>query len=1110
MPGGLSVRMVAGPPLGPLGRFEERCGMISETALSKVCRPAILGRASIISQRQGRIWKRSCSYDGSITRVRARVDSASGYEEYYEAGISFDETADTVLDYSCTCPAARRFPGPCKHSVALALDFNRNGREFDGFDKMQHVSTSSVLSEILVKAAAAPRVRPPSDTGEHAGSIVLEPTLVRDRSIFLRLRVAGGSGAYVVKRIGDFADHVASASFYEYGKMLAFTHSIDMFEPVSQRLARFIVRAVQNRRSYSAERLVGRIYATPGVAPSSMGRDLRLSGPELDELLEMLVGTGVTFEDVRRAGSSSRTLRLEVCDGDPEVGLSVETAGEGTSFEVVRQGEADFFSSDEKLYAISGETLFRCTPRLRMIAPFLTSVYASTAPHLLLSEQDAPRFAATLLPRLEAAMPVSAPKEMEALRPEPMRLEFYLDRTRARVTCDVQAVYGEKRYHIAQRHVGASAQLGRDLESETNARQLVGRYFTLGKSEYATISDRNADAIARLVFEGVGELRRLGEVFSTSAFDGLVATTSPRVRVGLAVRANLINLTVSADDLPLSELHALLGSYRRHQRFHRLRDGSFVDLSRADLSEAARLADELGLSAHDLAAGRVEIPSYKAFLLDSITSDSEKDESFVSYIENFRSVDPTSYDLPASLAARLRPYQVKGFQWLFAICDMGFGGILSDEMGLGKSAQLISLLLARRGEGCTLVACPASLVYNWKAEFEKFAPELDVALVVGNAAERCAIRQERPHDVLVTSYDLLRRDIEDYARMDFWCEVLDEAQYIKNHETLAARATKAVTAEHRLALTGTPIENRLSELWSIFDFLMPGLLGSYDRFRERYEQPIADGDEEVAARLRALIAPFVLRRRKAEVLNDLPDKLEQVIYARMDGEQLRLYRAHEQALRLSLTEQSDSAFNQGKLQVLAELTRLRQICCDPRLVYDDYDSSSAKLDTILSLVSSAADAQAKMLVFSQFTSYLDVIAGRLDDRGVRYYMLTGSTPKKRRLELVDAFNHDDTPVFLISLKAGGTGLNLVGASVVVHADPWWNAAAQNQATDRAHRIGQTRDVTVYKVIAKDTIEDRILALQEAKSDIAEQIVGEGGGASLASLRKEDLIDLLGE
>lgn len=638
---------------------------------------------------------------------------------------------------------------------------------------------------------------------------------------------------------------------------------------------------------------------------------------------------------------------------------------------------------------------------------------------------------------------------------------------------------------------------------------VVSRYFTTARESGRLVSRPDADAVARIVFEGVPELERLGEVRVTDDFAQVARRRRPRVRMGVRSRSGLIDLSVSADDLPLSELHAVLSSYRQRKRYYQLRDGSFVDLEAVDLGEASRLADELGLSASELASGEVTVPSYKAFLLDALMSDEEKDASFEECLEDFHSVDAEAYEPPASLAGRLRPYQTAGFRWLSALADMGFGGVLADEMGLGKSVQVISLLLARRGRGQTLIVCPASLVYNWVAEFQKFAPQMDVAAVAGDAKDRRRVRDERWHEVLITSYDLLRRDIEDYAGVRLWCVVLDEAQYIKNHQTLAARAVKALDARHRLALTGTPVENRLSELWSIFDFLMPGLLGGYERFRERYELPIGEGDDDAAATLRAAIGPFILRRLKADVLDDLPEKLEQVVACRMGRAQRELYAAREQALRMSIAGEDDPSLGERRMQVLAELTRLRQLCCDPRLVYEDYDGGSCKLDAIWQLVSQAIDARAKVLVFSQFTSFLSLISERLDREGASYYTITGATPKRQRVELVDAYNADDTPVFLVSLRAGGTGLNLVGASVVIHADPWWNVAVQDQATDRAHRIGQTRDVTVYRVIAAHSIEERILALQESKSDLAERFVGAGGGASsLAALRREDLQRLL--
>jgi SNF2 family DNA or RNA helicase len=534
---------------------------------------------------------------------------------------------------------------------------------------------------------------------------------------------------------------------------------------------------------------------------------------------------------------------------------------------------------------------------------------------------------------------------------------------------------------------------------------------------------------------------------------------------------------------------------------------------------------DLGLSVADVDKGSVQVPAFEAYYLDSQVEDEDKDDSFLAYLQDVKAVDPRTYELPKNFEGVLRPYQTEGFRWLNALCDKGFGGILADEMGLGKTVQLLSFLCGRieesRKVGPNLIVCPASLVYNWAAECSKFAPDLRVSVVAGSKAERRAmLRNPQEADVLITSYDLLRRDVEDYTGIECFSMVLDEAQYIKNHATLSSRAVRAISARHRYALTGTPIENRLSELWSIFDVLMPGILGSYRHFRERFEMPILSEDEHAQRKLQAFVGPFMLRRLKSQVLKDLPDKIENVVTVRLEGEQRKLYAALEQQLRASLNKQRDIEFAQGKIQILAQLMRLRQVCCDPRLIYANSDATppkgkagtSAKLDAIEELVSNCRDAGRKMLIFSQFTSYLDLIAERLRTQGVQYDVITGATPKKRRLDLVEQFNRDQTPVFLISLKAGNTGLNLTGACVVVHADPWWNAAAQDQATDRAHRIGQTQDVNVYQVVAKDTIEERILNLQHSKTDLAARFVDDAStatGSSLSALTKDDLLALLG-
>lgn len=411
----------------------------------------------------------------------------------------------------------------------------------------------------------------------------------------------------------------------------------------------------------------------------------------------------------------------------------------------------------------------------------------------------------------------------------------------------------------------------------------------------------------------------------------------------------------------------------------------------------------------------------------------------------------------------------------------------------------------------SLIVAPASLVYNWESECARFAPELQTRLVAGTQEQRKEMIQNAGmQDILITSYDLLRRDIELYQDLPFFCEIIDEAQFIKNHATQGAKAVKTIHASFRLALTGTPVENQLSELWSIFDYLMPGFLYGYQKFREQFELPIVrNGDEERLERLQKMIRPFILRRLKKEVLKDLPDKIEKNMAARMEQKQKELYHAHAKRLALMLQNQTEEEFADSRFQVLSELTRLRQLCCDPALVYENYEGGSAKLDLCIELIQSAVESGHKILLFSQFTSMIEILTARLQEESISYFVLQGSTKKEQRAQMVEQFNRDDTSVFCISLKAGGTGLNLTGADIVIHYDPWWNVAVENQATDRAHRIGQKNVVTVYKLIAKGTIEEKIIKLQQRKKELAEEILS-GDEIKTASFQREELLELLEE
>jgi superfamily II DNA or RNA helicase len=1012
------------------------------------------------------------------------------------------------------------------------------------------------------------------------GTVGLRPSIEftsQGWQLRLHITVPSHSVNYVVKDIHELVRAVRWQQYVAYGKKLGFVHTRDAFDDRAKAVLDILDRAVEIRDSVSGHR--GDAYRRPRNASSTA---MPLSEDEIAELLDLYVDADIPVEYAPPEQYFMASMPALVVDGNPDLGLVIEESSEEVLHETdavsAGQGRGNPHSQDFTIHAdlcierfvkghrssfvmvrpVAGKQLagsdypriYRCSDvfiRNRKLLAVLCG--SSESGSLYLGKQDVDAFVRTVLPALSAAdstvdstgdsetghtlakssgraigIPVSMPQALLRLRKLPCNIEIYLDRDREGITCDLQARYGDDHFHVFDGVQTGSGVL-RDKESERLAVEAVRHYFPRPQGAVARIPETQDEAIYKLLNEGLAVLRSMGEVFSTPAFDGLTAVSHPTIKLGLSVKSGLVEISPIADEIDPEDIPALLASYRRRRRYHRLRDGSFVDLRNMDVDALDEVSADLGLSTAELDKGGVSVPAFEAYYLDNQVDDQDKDSSFISYLQDMKAVDPASYTLPDVFQGVLRPYQVEGFRWLNALCDKGFGGILADEMGLGKTVQLLSFLLGRVDEsrkvGPSLIVCPASLVYNWAAECTKFAPSLQVSVVAGSKAERRALLEHHAGcDVLITSYDLLRRDVEEYEAISCFSLVLDEAQYIKNHATLSSRAVRSIAALHRFALTGTPIENRLSELWSIFDVLMPGILGSYRHFRDRFEMPILSEDEHAQEKLQAFVGPFMLRRLKSQVLKDLPEKIENVVTVRLEGEQRKLYAALEQKLRMSVNKQKDDDFEHGKIQILAQLMRLRQVCCDPQLIYDQVPESaggsksvnSAKLDAIEELVSNCKDAGRKMLIFSQFTTYLDLIAKRLRSVSVEYDMITGATPKKRRVELVEQFNRDETPVFLISLKAGNTGLNLTGACVVVHADPWWNAAAQDQATDRAHRIGQTQDVNVYQIVAKDTIEERILALQHSKTDLATRFVNDAStasGKSLSALTKDDLLALLG-
>ena len=577
-------------------------------------------------------------------------------------------------------------------------------------------------------------------------------------------------------------------------------------------------------------------------------------------------------------------------------------------------------------------------------------------------------------------------------------------------------------------------------------------------------------------------------------------TITPNITLDISQSRNgYMSMKLDIDGVDSNEYREIFSSYKNNNRLYRMKNGAYLDLKDNDLEQAFKLIDILNIY-NDF--DNMKIPNNKAIYLEKLIE--EEDLSFVNgskYVSNvvkkFDKVKSKNYEIPKDLNATLRDYQVSGFEFFKTLSDYQFGGILADEMGLGKTIQTIAFLLSNKDKK-SIVITPTALIYNWKNELEKFAPTLKVGLLHAAKSEREKILDNIDnYDVILTTYTTYKNDIDKYKNINFDYCIIDEAQNIKNPDAIITKAIKNVNAKVKFALTGTPIENNLMELWSIFDFIMPGYLYNKSKFKSIF----VNNDKNIIE-LKNLIKPFILRRTKKEVITELPDKIEQKIIIDLEKEHKRAYKGYVNLITRKIKEN-----NQDNITVFSYLTKLRQLCLSPELMVKNYQGKNSKLDVLINIINDSSDE--KILVFSQFTKVLEVIGKRLNEENISYSYLDGKTSAKDRVKLVEEFNTNNNKVFLISLKAGGTGLNLTSANIVVHFDPWWNPAVEDQASDRAHRIGQKNVVNVIKLIAKDTAEERVINLQETKKELIEDVINGNldNSSTLKNLSKDDIIDL---
>lgn len=1044
-------------------------------------------------------------------------------QEYYQVSGTVDEEFADVTGCKCQCEDFYNQEGMCKHCVAMLMTYvNRRspmdilrakqGRITESYDTStargtRQLATSSALKSLLNQYTmqSTSRYMLPENI---YGKVRLEPFVQMEYGYARVEFKIGVDTMYVLKDISAFLQSIHTCERVHYGKKLEFYHHMEAFDGRAKRWIAFMHEQNEDKKRQSQ-------YHAYYAYTAGYERTMDLDGLGLDRFFEAVgeepfdMVTGYEPQEMYQVAEEIRKPKLYLKPG-PEGAF-------------VRMEQIPVINGRYYYYTYEDGKIYRLDSSLKShAADFFEYMNRQKGDECYIGATELPGFCRDLLPILREAFSVISEEFDESLYVPPKpEFQLYLDRMdNVTVGAKLVAVYGSEKYNVLEKIVSGQV---RDVSEELRIKSLVEPYFNGNDlRNILFVLSKDEDKLYQLIAGGLQRLSEYMSIYTSENFRKLKVVSAPSVTVGVAVKSDLLELNLQTSELSAEELAHILAKYDRRKKYIRLKNGDFLTLDKAGIRELAEVSQDLQLTETMLKKGKVAVPKYRAMYLDAVLKSSglltvEKDRSFKQVVRNMKTIEDSDYEAPLSLKPIMRPYQKNGFQWLKTLRENGFGGILADDMGLGKTLQVISLLLMEQHEWkqkekeCrrSIIVCPASLIYNWKKELERFAPELDAVIIAGNIPEREAlIKDTKPGQILITSYDLLKRDVDFYQDIVFAIQVIDEAQYIKNAGTQAAKGVKQITAAFKLALTGTPIENRLSELWSIFDYLMPGFLYTYKKFKEEIETPIVAGkDTEKMDRLKKMIRPFILRRLKADVLKDLPEKLEENLFAQMQGEQLALYDAHVNQLRQMLDKTSEKEFNAQKMQILAELMKLRQLCCDPALLYEDYKGESAKMEMCLDMISNAIEGGHKVLLFSQFTTMLDRLTERLKKAGINYYMLTGSVSKEKRMQMVESFQNDDVPVFCISLKAGGTGLNLTAADIVIHYDPWWNVAVQNQATDRAHRIGQKNVVTVYKLVSQGTIEEKIIAVQEKKKKLAEQVL-DGEGMDSISFTKEEILELL--
>ncbi len=1026
--------------------------------------------------------------------------------EQYQIRVRFDGAHRITA--SCNCYAFAHYDGFCKHIIAVLLalsgDIPRNYLEATADNQIEQLlhryTENSIRGEKTAEIRLALLIRF-ANAIYHGGT----PQI----TVSFKAGVAGAR-QYVVRSVEKLISAIARQEPLYFGKQFTYNPTAHYFSPDSRKVIDYFTR-------------IHEIEKENGYSSLLKGREVELSEELFRRLLLETRGFPFTLEADHRTFN-----QVLVTEAELPLQFSLQEETDGLRLNLEDADRIKPLTRQCDLILFEGQIYYLPATPQKQLRLLLQTWQQLQGRELQISKGQQQLFFSGLYPLMEktTTLTVSPSLEKRLRRPSP-EARVFLDFESGEVLAKLEFTYGGITVDpfAPQEHPEEQEPGDIILIRDAAAEQQVMRLFE--EAEF-TIKGRTMrlhrdEDIWHFINEIVPVLQQHAAVYYSDRFKqaGRKAANFTG-RVGIDWNLDLLELDLELEGVDREELAEIWRSLRVKRRYHRLRDGSLLSLEGEGIEQFARLADALELQPAAFKEDKIRLPKFEALHLNRLLRDfeiSSVEESMeiTALIRRIRDPSGTDFPLPLGLKADLRDYQKTGFKWLKSLSAYGFGGILADDMGLGKTVQAIAYILSERQENGSdlppaLIVAPASLIYNWESEINRFAPTLKTVVVAGTKPERRKLLSEiNRADVAITSYPLLRRDSADYAALHFSSCFLDEAQYIKNPKSQTARCVRRLRSGNRFALTGTPIENSLTELWSLFQFIMPGYLQTEKKFTEKYGARAAaepESSRQATAELAAKVRPFILRRLKEEVLSELPPKLEHRLLSELTREQKMLYLTYLERLREQARSQiQNEGFNKSRIQILAGLTRLRQICCHPALFVDNYRGKSAKLLQLQELLHDAVGSGHRILLFSQFTGMLQLIKTMLEREGYRYLYLDGAVKTGDRLEMVESFNRGGAEIFLISLKAGGTGLNLTGADVVVQYDLWWNPAVEEQAAGRAHRIGQKKIVQVIRLLTKNTIEEKIFELQQKKKELIDRVI-QPGETFLSTMSEADIREIL--